>query len=91
MRKWTVVFILLICAVFIAPLCNVNAVSEEVSYSSSDLKTTKQGDSGVLSYKSLGLLYDIYYIIDFDEGFVYYFTVGDGDLPPNPCTSPRVS
>lgn len=50
-----------------------------VSYSTNDLETAKQGNTGVFSYKSRGGSYDIYWIIDFDEGYVYYFTDGNGD------------
>ena len=50
---------------------------EPVSYSTNDLKTAKKGNTGVFSYKKSGS-YDIYYIIDFDEGYVYYFTEGNG-------------
>lgn len=44
-----------------------------------DYETAKQGNSGVFSYKSTGGSYDIYWIIDFDEGYVYWFTDGNGD------------
>lgn len=50
-----------------------------VSYSTNDLETAKKGNTGVFSYKSRGGSYDIYWIIDFDEGYVYWFTDGNGD------------
>lgn len=50
-----------------------------VFYSTNDYETAKQGNSGVFSYKSTGGSYDIYWIIDFDEGYVYRFTDGNGD------------
>lgn len=50
-----------------------------VSYSTNDLETAKKGNSGVFSYKNRGGSYDIYYIIDFDEGYVYYFLDGNDD------------
>lgn len=50
-----------------------------VSYSTNDLETAKKGNTGVFSYKSRGGTYDIYWIIDFDEGYVYWFTDGNGD------------
>lgn len=53
--------------------------TDAVSYSTNDQDTAKKGDSGVFSYKSRGGTYDIYYIIDFDEGYVYYFCDGNGD------------
>lgn len=49
-----------------------------VSYSTNDRNTAKKGNSGVFSYRNMGGLYYIYYIIDFDEGYVYYFCDGDG-------------
>ena len=50
-----------------------------VFYSTNDYETAKQGNSGVFSYKSTEGSYDIYWIIDFDEGYVYWFTEGNGD------------
>ena len=52
--------------------------SYTVSYSTNDYDTAKQGNTGVFSYKNRGS-YDVYWIIDFDEGYVYYFTEGNGD------------
>ncbi len=48
------------------------------SYSSNGEDTVKNGDSGMYSYKTRGGQYDCYYIVDFDEGYVYYFTEGNG-------------
>ena len=48
------------------------------SYSTNDLETAKKGNSGVFAYKK-GSSYDIYYIVDFDEGYVYRFTDGNGE------------
>ncbi len=50
-----------------------------ISYSTNDLETAKKGNTGVFSYKSKGGSYDSYWIIDFDEGYVYWFTDGNGD------------
>jgi hypothetical protein len=50
-----------------------------VSYSTNDYETAKKGNAGVYSYVDRGSSYDIYWIIDFDEGYVYYFTEGNGD------------
>lgn len=50
-----------------------------VSYSTNDKTTVKNGNSGVYAYADKGVNYDIYYIIDFDEGYVYYFLDGNGD------------
>lgn len=52
---------------------------KSVSYSTNDRETAKNGNSGVFAYKNIGGTYDIYWIIDFDEGYVYYFTDGNGD------------
>lgn len=50
-----------------------------VFYSTNDYETAKKGNSGVFSYRDRSSSYDIYWIIDFDEGYVYYFTDGNGD------------
>lgn len=50
-----------------------------VSYSTNDYETAKKGNTGVFAYKSSGQEYSIYWIIDFDEGYVYYFLDGNGD------------
>lgn len=50
-----------------------------VFYSSNDYETAKDGNTGVFSYRDKGGSYDIYWIIDFDEGYVYYFTDGNGE------------
>lgn len=50
-----------------------------VFYSTNDYETAKKGNTGVFSYRDRGGAYDIYWIIDFDEGCVYYFTDGDGE------------
>ena len=48
-------------------------------YSTNDLNTAKNGNTGVFAYKNRGGQYENYYIIDFDEGYVYFFTNGNGD------------
>lgn len=50
-----------------------------VFYSTNTRDTVDDGNAGVYSYKSKGGSYDIYWIIDFDEGYVYYFTEGNGE------------
>lgn len=52
---------------------------KSVSYSTNTMKTVKNGNTGVYSYRNRGGQYYIYYIIDFDEGYVYYFCEGNGD------------
>ena len=52
---------------------------DSVFYSTNDCETAKKGNTGVFSYKDQGNSYDIYWIIDFDEGYVYYFIDGNGD------------
>ena len=53
--------------------------SGAVYYSSNDLNTVKNGNTGVYAYWNDGSSFQIYYIIDFDEGFVYRFTQGTQD------------
>lgn len=50
-----------------------------VFYSTNTYEVAKEGNSGVFSYRDRGNSYDIYWIIDFDERYVYYFTDGNGD------------
>lgn len=52
---------------------------QSLYYSTNDKETAKDGNTGVYSYKNRGGQYDVYYIIDFDEGYVYYFTDGNGE------------
>lgn len=60
---------------------NETSESEEtpVFYSTNTYKIAQKGNTGVFSYKSSGSSYDIYWIIDFDGGYVYYFTDGNGE------------
>lgn len=62
---------------------NTSVVTTEaqksVNYSTNDKETAKNGNTGVYSYKNKGGQYSVYYIIDFDEGYVYYFTDGNGE------------
>lgn len=53
--------------------------AKPVSYSTNDLETAKNGNSGVFSYVNRGSNYYTYWIIDFDEGYVYSFTEGNGN------------
>lgn len=43
------------------------------------METVNNGNIGVYAYGVDGQEYDRYYIIDFDEGYVYWFTEGNGD------------
>ncbi len=54
-------------------------VPSPVYYSTNDYETAKKGNSGIFSYKNKGGTYDVYWIIDFDEGYVYNFTEGNGE------------
>lgn len=49
-----------------------------VSYSTNDYETAKKGNTGVFSYKNTSS-YDVYWIIDLDEGYAYFFTDGNGE------------
>ena len=50
-----------------------------IFYSSNDYETAKKGNTGIFSYKNKSGAYDVYWIIDFDEGYVYFFTDGNGE------------
>ena len=49
------------------------------SYSSNGKDTVRNGNAGQYAYKSRGGSYATYYIVDFDEGYVYSFTDGNGN------------
>ena len=53
---------------------------ESLYYTTNDEDSVKNGDSGVFAYVKKGSNYDIYIIIDFDEGYYYYFKHGDGSM-----------
>lgn len=59
-----------------------------VFYSTNDYETAKKGNTGVFSYKNKNGLYDIYWIIDFDAGYIYYFTDGNGE---NTCDKVKIA
>lgn len=63
------------------PSENETSESKEnpVFYSTNTYEIAQKGNTGVFSYKSSGSSYDIYWIIDFDAGYVYYFTEGNGE------------
>lgn len=52
---------------------------ETVSYSTNTIDTVKDGSAGVYSYIKEGPQYDQYYIIDFEEGYVYSFDQGSSE------------
>lgn len=47
-------------------------------YSTNDEETAKLGDSGKFAYIKRGSSYDLFYLIDFDEGVVYNFHYEQG-------------
>lgn len=48
-------------------------------YSTNTREVAKNGNSGVFAYKSKGGSYSIYWVIDFDNGYVYNYFEGNGD------------
>jgi len=48
-------------------------------YTTNDNENAKKGNEGKFAYIKRCDFYDIYWIIDFDEGYVYYFTEGNGE------------
>lgn len=50
-----------------------------VFYLTNDYEAAKKGNRGVFFYKNKSGSYDIYWIINFDEGYVYWFTEGNGE------------
>lgn len=61
------------------PESNKTETLSSVFYSTNDYETAMNGNSGVFSYKSKDGSYDAYWIIDFDEGYAYFFTDGNGE------------
>lgn len=53
--------------------------SEPVFYSTNTYEDAQKGNIGVFSYVSKSGSYDVYWIIDFDNECVYYFTDGIGE------------
>ena len=53
--------------------------AESVNYSTNTRDTVGNGNSGVYAYKSRGGSYELYDIIDLDEGYVYSFSEGNGN------------
>lgn len=69
---------------------NTNPINEDKSneeinqktynyYTTNDKKTAEEGATGKYAYVKKNNSYNIYWIIDFDEGYVYYFTEGNGE------------
>jgi hypothetical protein len=58
---------------------NTTAETDAVYYSTNTLETVKDGNKGKYAYKKKGGSYDRYFIIDFDEGYIYSFNYGDGN------------
>lgn len=56
-----------------------SSIEDSVSYSTNNFDSAKLGNSGIFSYKTNGGTYCNYYIVDFDDGFVYYFSYGNGN------------
>lgn len=48
--------------------------SDELYYTTNTKSTVKKGNSGVYAYKKNGTSYSMYYIIDFDNKYVYCFS-----------------
>ena len=56
-----------------------NQESDHPSYSTNSNETVADGNTGIYAYSSLNNgQYDNYIIIDFDEGYVYFFSDGNG-------------
>lgn len=62
-----------------SPSESIPPADTSVYYSTNDINTVKNGNTGVYAYKNRGGSYELYYIIDFDEGYVYHFSDGNGE------------
>lgn len=58
---------------------NAKKETNEVYYSTNTKDTVKNGDTGVYAYSGIFDVYEKYYIIDFDEGYVYCFDEEDNE------------
>lgn len=61
------------------PDTSTSEMSSSVFYSTNDYENAQKGNTGVFSYKNKSGSYDVYWIIDFDEGYVFFFTEGNDD------------
>lgn len=55
------------------------AEPEKPFYSTNDLETAKKGNSGKFAYIRKAKEYDVYFLIDYDEGYVFNYTYRQGD------------
>lgn len=62
--------------------------SSPVFYSTNDYETAKNGNTGVFAYKKINTDFDVYWIVDFDEGYAYNFFHGDGS---SDCSKYKIS
>ncbi len=58
---------------------NESNVEKYNYYTTNDNETAKKGNTGKYSYVKKGNSYDIYWVIDFDNGYVYNFSEGNGE------------
>lgn len=56
-------------------------------YTTNDTETAKKGNTGKYAYIDKSDTYDVYWVIDFDEGYVYNFTDGNED---NTCEKIKI-
>lgn len=62
--------------------------SSSLFYSTNDYETATKGNTGVFSYKNKSGSYDVYWIIDLDAKYVYFFTDGNGE---NTCDKVKIT
>ena len=71
-----------------ATTVDTTSATEEIDglyYTTNSRDDFKDGDHGVYCYSRLAGSYKIYIIIDFDEGYIYYFCHGNGDEVCDRC------
>ncbi len=61
---------------------------EHTYYSTNTEETVRNGNSGKYAYVSKNKFYSLYYIIDFDNNYIYDFTYGNGE--DNFCFSTKI-
>lgn len=62
-----------------------NVKKYPVYFSTNTEETVNNGNTGVYSYIKTGPNYDTYYILDFDEGYAYYFLDGEEGQVEETC------
>ena len=67
------------CIILVISMLVLSLPAFALDYTTNTKGAAKKGNSGVYSYRSQGGTYYNYWIIDFDNGYVYSFSDGNGN------------